>query len=92
MRHDRNVNFLSRAGGDHYADYNDWAGFGKECVSCSGIEPGQQNNAEEAVNAAMAIKPKVVIPFHWGSVIGSKVDAEKFQSLYSGKSVILDMN
>ena len=49
-------------------------------------------NAEEAVEAAMAIKPKVVVPFHWGSVIGSRADAEKFQTLYSGKSVILKMN
>lgn len=49
-------------------------------------------SAEDAVKAANIIKPKIVIPFHWGSVFGTKTDAEKFQSLYSGKSVILDMN
>jgi L-ascorbate metabolism protein UlaG (beta-lactamase superfamily) len=47
-------------------------------------------NAAEAVEAAKAIKPKVAIPFHWGSVIGSKADAEKFKSLYSGITEILE--
>ena len=46
--------------------------------------------AEEAVEAAKAIKPKVVIPFHWGSIVGSKADAERFESLYEGRTVILE--
>ena len=48
-------------------------------------------SAEDAVKAANIIKPKVAVPFHWGSVFGSKADAVKFKSLYSGKSVILEM-
>ncbi len=48
-------------------------------------------NVEDAVKAADIIKPKVVIPFHWGSVFGTKADAEKFKSLYSGQTVILEM-
>lgn len=47
-------------------------------------------SAEGAVEAANVIQPKVVIPFHWGSVIGSKADAEKFKSLYAGNTVILE--
>lgn len=48
-------------------------------------------NAEDAVNAANIIKPKVVIPIHWGSVFGSKADAVRFKSLYSGLTIILEM-
>lgn len=37
--------------------------------------------AEEAAKAVDIIKPKVAIPFHWGSVVGTREDAEKFKSL-----------
>jgi len=45
--------------------------------------------AEEAVRAAEAIKPEYVIPMHYGSIVGSKSDAETFKKLYSGNTVIL---
>jgi L-ascorbate metabolism protein UlaG (beta-lactamase superfamily) len=32
--------------------------------------------AEEALQAADRIKPKLVIPMHWGTIVGSKNDAE----------------
>jgi L-ascorbate metabolism protein UlaG (beta-lactamase superfamily) len=35
-------------------------------------------NAGEAAKAALLIKPKLVIPMHYGSVFGSKSDAEIF--------------
>lgn len=38
-------------------------------------------NAEEATQAAAIIKPSLAIPMHWGSIVGSKSDAEKFCSL-----------
>jgi len=38
-------------------------------------------DAEEAANAANLIRPEVAIPMHYGSIIGSKEDAEKFKSL-----------
>jgi L-ascorbate metabolism protein UlaG (beta-lactamase superfamily) len=37
--------------------------------------------AEEAVAAARKIMPKVVIPMHYGKIVGSKTDAEKFKKL-----------
>jgi L-ascorbate metabolism protein UlaG (beta-lactamase superfamily) len=37
--------------------------------------------AEEAASAIRAMKVKVAIPMHWGSIVGSKADAEKFKSL-----------
>jgi L-ascorbate metabolism protein UlaG (beta-lactamase superfamily) len=38
-------------------------------------------NAEEAARAAAAIGPKVAVPMHWGAIVGSREDAEKFEKL-----------
>ncbi len=40
---------------------------------------------EEAVQAAELIKPKLVIPMHFGKVLGSIMDANRFQSLLKDK-------
>ncbi len=37
--------------------------------------------AEEAADAAMAMKAKVVIPMHYGSIVGTVADAERFKRL-----------
>lgn len=42
----------------------------------------------EAVSAAKTIKPKIVIPMHFGSIVGSIKDAEEFAKKFSGKTVI----
>jgi len=36
-------------------------------------------NAEEAAQAVARIKPKAVVPMHWGDVVGSKRDVERFK-------------
>jgi L-ascorbate metabolism protein UlaG (beta-lactamase superfamily) len=36
---------------------------------------------EEAAEAANIIKPQLAIPIHFGSIIGTKADAEKFKAL-----------
>ena len=38
-------------------------------------------NYEEAAELANIIKPKIVIPIHYGSIVGNKSDAEKFKKL-----------
>ena len=40
--------------------------------------------AEEAAEAAKAIKPKLAIPMHYGAIVGSRRDAEKFAELLKG--------
>lgn len=40
---------------------------------------------EEAVKAALDIKPKTAIPMHYGSIVGTKDDAKKFSDLLKGK-------
>jgi L-ascorbate metabolism protein UlaG (beta-lactamase superfamily) len=41
--------------------------------------------ADEAAMAAMDIKPKVALPMHYGSIVGSKKDAEAFAEKLKGK-------
>jgi len=44
--------------------------------------------ADEAVQAAEAIGPKVVIPMHYGDIVGTEADAETFKTKYPGQTVI----
>ncbi len=46
-------------------------------------------SAEEAVEAAKMIEPKVAIPMHYGAIVGSEQDAEKFKQLASCEVQIL---
>jgi L-ascorbate metabolism protein UlaG (beta-lactamase superfamily) len=41
--------------------------------------------ADEAAGAALAIKPKLAVPMHYGDVAGSPDDAREFQDLLKGK-------
>jgi len=47
--------------------------------------------ADEAASAAKAINPQVAIPMHYGEIVGSREDAERFQKLYEGEVVILPL-
>jgi L-ascorbate metabolism protein UlaG (beta-lactamase superfamily) len=38
-------------------------------------------NAAEAAEATKYIKPLLAIPYHWGSVVGTRADAERFAKL-----------
>ena len=46
-------------------------------------------NANEAAQAAKIINPRIVVPYHYGDIIGTKEDAEKLASLYTGETRIL---
>lgn len=41
--------------------------------------------AEEAVKAALDIKPKIAMPMHYGSIVGSEADAKRFAEGLKGK-------
>lgn len=44
--------------------------------------------ADEAVMAALDIKPKIAIPMHYGAIVGSKDDARKFAERLKGKITV----
>ena len=46
---------------------------------------------EEAVAAARAIKPQIVVPMHYGAGIGTADDGQHFSKLYGGKVVVLQV-
>jgi len=46
--------------------------------------------AEEAAGAANEFKPKIAVPMHWGEIVGSRADAERFRELFNGETVILE--
>ena len=41
--------------------------------------------ADEAMQAAEAINPKVAIPMHYGAIVGDKSDALRFRDQLAGK-------
>lgn len=45
--------------------------------------------AEEAVEAALDIKPKVAIPMHYGSIVGKAKDASRFAEGLKGKIEVI---
>ncbi len=44
-------------------------------------------NVEEAVEAVKLIQPTIAIPIHWGSLFGTKEDAEEFVKLCKEKGI-----
>src|SRR5574340_923875 len=48
--------------------------------------------AEEAAQAALYIKPKVAIPMHYGSIVGTREDALRFEKKLKGKIDVVILN
>lgn len=46
-------------------------------------------NPDEAVQAALAIKPKLAIPMHYGAIVGDQSDAAHFRDKLAGKIDVL---
>jgi L-ascorbate metabolism protein UlaG (beta-lactamase superfamily) len=45
--------------------------------------------ADQAAQAALAIRPKLAIPMHYGAIVGDETDAEKFKKALEGKVDVL---
>jgi L-ascorbate metabolism protein UlaG (beta-lactamase superfamily) len=45
--------------------------------------------ADEAVEAALAIKPQIVIPMHYGSIVGGEQDAAQLKNALSDKFQVI---
>ncbi|MEM0333357.1 MAG: MBL fold metallo-hydrolase [Candidatus Aenigmatarchaeota archaeon] len=57
--------------------------FGRIDVAILPVSGVYVMTVEEAVEAVKILKPKFAIPMHYGSIVGSEKDAEKFKSLAS---------
>jgi L-ascorbate metabolism protein UlaG (beta-lactamase superfamily) len=44
-------------------------------------------NAREAAEVVLGMKPKVAIPYHWGSAVGSLDDAELFKDIVDSAGI-----
>ena len=44
--------------------------------------------AKEMANAANSFQPKILIPMHWGTVVGSQADADEVKKIFKGETVI----
>ena len=43
--------------------------------------------ADEAADAARRIRPRVAVPMHYGAIIGSVADAQRFAALLAGSGI-----
>ncbi len=48
--------------------------------------------AEEAARAALDMKPGIVIPMHYGSIVGTREDAARFKKILEGKVNVAILN
>jgi len=58
-------------------------------VACLPVSGTYVMTAEEAAEAARRIRPKVAIPMHYGSIVGTERDAERFKKLATCEVQIL---
>jgi L-ascorbate metabolism protein UlaG (beta-lactamase superfamily) len=65
--------------------------FGKIDIALLPIGGTYTMNVEEAIEAVKAIRPKYAIPMHYGSIVGSDKDAEKFEKLASEYTKVIVM-
>lgn len=59
----------------------------KEFVALLPIGGKFTMSAEEAVEAAKIIKPSLVVPMHYGSLVGTAEDAEEFKELCESEGI-----
>ncbi len=47
-------------------------------------------DGQAAGRAASSMNVKTVVPMHWGDIVGSRMDAEKLKSVYSGNTMVYE--
>jgi len=64
---------------------------GKEFIALLPVGGRFTMTAEEAAEAAKLIKPDLAIPMHYGSIVGTKEDAEEFKELCEEEGIKVEI-
>jgi len=64
---------------------------GKELVALLPVGGRFTMNAEEAAEAAKLIKPTIAIPMHYGSIVGTKDDAQEFKEICEENNIKVEI-
>lgn len=67
-------------------------GFRKIGIALLPVSGKYVMTADEAIQAAMDIKPDIAIPMHYGAIIGSVSDAQRFSDGLKGKIEVIILN
>lgn len=75
---------------DNIPEYKKLSGYGID-VALLPVSGTYVMTAEEAVEAAKIIKPKIAVPMHWGEIIAGSSEADKFKTMLedSGVEVVI---
>ena len=65
--------------------------FGKVDIAFLPVSGTYVMTSEEAAEAARAINPEVAVPMHYGKIVGSRDDAEKFRKLLQGSGIRVEI-
>jgi L-ascorbate metabolism protein UlaG (beta-lactamase superfamily) len=63
-------------------------GLGQVDVALLPVSGTYVMDAQEAAEAVKKIRPTHVVPMHWGSIVGSRADAERFAQLVAGLTTV----
>jgi len=63
-------------------------GLGQVDVALLPVSGTYVMDAQEAAEAVKKIRPTHVIPMHWGSIVGSRADAERFAQLVANLTTV----
>lgn len=64
---------------------------GKEFIALLPIGGRFTMDVEEALEAAILIKPSIAVPMHYGTIIGDKKDAEDFKNLCKEEGIKVEI-
>jgi len=93
---DGKVGFVVRMGGVTYYHAGDtdhipeMAGLAPD-VALLPVSGTYVMTAEQAAEAARAIRPKIAVPMHYGAIVGSDADAVRFAKLLEGSGIRVEI-
>ena len=76
---------------DNIPEMQKLTGFNQDFIALLPVGGRFTMDAAEAAEAAKLIKPNIAIPMHWGSIVGSKSDAEEFKELCSESGIRVEI-